>query len=188
MSTASFETQKEYNGKRFYGKYRGKVINNVDPHFKGRILAYVPSVSPFTPISWANPCSPYAGPGVGMFFVPPLAANVWIEFEEGNPQYPIWTGGFWSEVDLAFVAPNPFLKPGDFKIRTFTGNSITLSDTPPSLKLETIDLKKISLDVTGIEISWLGTTINFLPDNSININNPGRISIKSLTNVSINGP
>ena len=99
-TAAGAEPEEEYTGERFYGKYRGKVVNNIDPCHLGRIIAYVPSVSPETPLSWANPCSPYAGFGVGMFFVPPYGANVWIEFEEGNPQYPIWTGGFWSELDI----------------------------------------------------------------------------------------
>lgn len=79
-----------------YSKYRGKVVDNLDPLGLGRIIALAPSVSEF-PLSWAVPCVPFAGPGVGFFALPPIGANVWIEFEAGDPNYPIWTGCFWSE-------------------------------------------------------------------------------------------
>jgi hypothetical protein len=147
----------------------------------------VPSVSQIIPM-WADPCVPFAGLGVGTFFVPPINANVWIEFEEGNPRYPIWTGGYWDEKDLAPIQPNPFLKPGDFIIRTLTGNTIKLSDVPPGITLETIDQKKVSLGVDGIEISWLGGVIKILPGGMITIMSSSKISINSPANVSINGP
>ena len=64
------------------GKYRGKVVNNIDPLMEGRIIALVPAISEL-PLTWATPCVPYAGRGVGFFAVPPIGANVWIEFEGG---------------------------------------------------------------------------------------------------------
>src|SRR5689334_1403488 len=94
------------NIKRFYGKYRGKVIDNVDPLFLGRIMALVPAISEI-PLTWAMPCVPYAGPGVGFYAIPPLDANVWIEFEGGDPDYPIWTGCFWEEGQVPLEAPPP---------------------------------------------------------------------------------
>lgn len=80
----------------FYGKYRGKVVNNIDPSMQGRLITMVPAVSD-TPLGWAMPCVPYAGPDVGFFALPPIGANVWVEFEGGNPDYPIWTGCFWAK-------------------------------------------------------------------------------------------
>jgi hypothetical protein len=177
----------EHPVKRYYGKYRGKVVVNIDPLRKGRILVMVPSVSQVIPM-WADPCVPFAGLGVGTFFVPPINASVWIEFEEGNPRYPIWTGGYWDEKDLAPIQPNPFLKPGDFIIRTLTGNTIKLSDVPPGITLETIDQKKVSLGVDGIEVSWLGAVVKILPGGMITITSPSKISINAPANVSINGP
>ena len=41
------------------------------------------------------PCAPFAGSGVGFFALPPVGANVWVEFEGGDPDYPIWSGCFW---------------------------------------------------------------------------------------------
>jgi Type VI secretion system/phage-baseplate injector OB domain len=187
LTVEDLASQEKHPGKRYYGKYRGKVVSPLDPMRKGRILVMVPSVSQVIPI-WAEPCVPFAGLGVGTFFVPPINASVWIEFEEGNPRYPIWTGGYWDEKDLAPIQPNPFSKPGDFIIRTLTGNTIKLSDVPPGITLETIDQKKVSLGIDGIEVSWLGASIKILPGGMITITSPSKISINSPANVSINGP
>ena len=87
-----------------YGKYRGTVMNNVDPEQIGRIQAIVPGVEGFIPSSWAMPCLPWGGINTGVFTVPPVGAGVWIEFEQGDPDYPIWTGCFWG-----LVAERPVL-------------------------------------------------------------------------------
>jgi uncharacterized protein involved in type VI secretion and phage assembly len=96
--------------RRFFGKYRGKVIDNHDPAMLGRIRAIVPALLGNKETSWALPCTPYAGKNVGFYFIPPVSANVWIEFEEGNLERPIWTGGFWDEGDLIGVASGPGVK------------------------------------------------------------------------------
>jgi uncharacterized protein involved in type VI secretion and phage assembly len=80
---------------RFYGKYRGIVVTNADPSGLMRIQATVPAVLGTTPTGWALPCVPYAGNGVGMFFLPDPGAGVWIEFEGGDVSYPIWSGCYW---------------------------------------------------------------------------------------------
>jgi uncharacterized protein involved in type VI secretion and phage assembly len=121
--------------KRFFGKYRGLVINNLDPLQIGRILTQVPDVSGETPSSWALPCIPAAGSQAGCFIVPPIGSQVWIEFEQGDPGYPIWTGGFWgsiAEVPAAGLTPAP-IPPGQNVVLQTTGqNALVLSDAPPS--------------------------------------------------------
>ena len=82
--------------RHFFGKYRGKVSNNKDPLGIGRIQAVVEAVAPDM-LNWAMPCTPYAGPQEGFFMMPPVGANVWVEFEGGDPNYPIWSGCFWGE-------------------------------------------------------------------------------------------
>jgi hypothetical protein len=81
---------------RLYGKYRGTVDDNSDPMMLGRIMATVPDVGSQTPLSWAMPCAPFPGAGAPSLAVPPIGASVWIEFEQGDPNYPIWSGGYWS--------------------------------------------------------------------------------------------
>jgi len=84
---------------RFYGKYRGFVVDNADPEKRGRIRLKVPSVIGDEVVSgWALPCAPYGGTSdVGAFFIPEVEAGVWVEFEMGLVEYPIWVGTFWSK-------------------------------------------------------------------------------------------
>jgi hypothetical protein len=174
----------EDTDKRYYGKYRGTVILNLDPLFKGRIRALVPSVTEFNPTTWVEPCSPFAGPASGFFFVPPISSTVWIEFVEGNPRFPIYSGGLWNETDLALIPPQskPFVVPNETMIRTMSGATITFTMTPPGITIQTIDMKKISINPTGIEIS-LGA-----PTTGIVIDAAGNVRITSPTSISINAP
>src|SRR5262245_9480487 len=84
--------------RHYYGKYRGTVVNNVDPLLRGRLLVIVPAVLGLTPPSWAEACAPLAGPTgppMGVYMVPPIGAGVWIEFEQGDAERPIWVGCRW---------------------------------------------------------------------------------------------
>lgn len=80
---------------QMFGKYRGSVVDTDDPQRIGRIRADVPAVGS-AELGWALPCLPGAGPGCGLFLIPPVGANVWIEFEAGDVSFPIWSGGFWA--------------------------------------------------------------------------------------------
>ncbi len=138
---------------RYYGKYRGTVVNNVDPLQIGRIQAIVPDVSGVSPTSWAMPCVPVAGINTGVFTVPQVGSGVWVEFEHGDPDYPIWSGCWWgtmAEVPPVLLAP-PYKK---FLLKTEGGHSILLDDTPGEggITLETSDGQKIVVSATGIEI------------------------------------
>ena len=119
---------------KFYGKYRGTVINNIDPMQMGRIQVSVPDVS-VIPGSWAMPCLPIAGKQQGVFMVPQIGAGVWVEFEQGNPDYPIWVGGFWgsaAEVPALALVP-PAIPPGqNIVVQTTAQNTLVLSDSPPT--------------------------------------------------------
>ncbi|WP_395675196.1 phage baseplate assembly protein V [Inquilinus sp.] len=81
----------------FFGKYRGSVVDNLDPLELGRLQVMVPLVLGTARTAWAMPCVPYAGPGVGWYVLPPVGASLWVEFEGGDPEYPIWTGCYWTE-------------------------------------------------------------------------------------------
>jgi uncharacterized protein involved in type VI secretion and phage assembly len=81
---------------RYYGKYRGFVMDNEDPEQRGRLRLRVPSVLGDQTSAWALPCLPFGGSaGHGWFAVPETEAQVWVEFEEGDVSRPIWTGTFW---------------------------------------------------------------------------------------------
>jgi uncharacterized protein involved in type VI secretion and phage assembly len=80
---------------RFFGKYRG-VVTDIDASTL-RIKATVPSVLADQPTGWCMPCVPYAGPNVGVAFLPEVGAGVWIEFEGGDVSYPVWVGCYWRD-------------------------------------------------------------------------------------------
>lgn len=61
---------------KYFGKFRGKVENTIDPLMLARIQISVPAVLGQGSLSWAMPCVPYAGPGVGFFAIPPVGANI----------------------------------------------------------------------------------------------------------------
>ena len=118
---------------RFYGKYRAVVVDNSDPENRGRLKLRIPSVLGADIVSgWALPCLPYGGaPDQGFFFIPEVDATVWVEFEAGNLDYPIWVGTFWGKPGGASEAPKPADEqspPTRKIIRTLKGSSIEIED------------------------------------------------------------
>ncbi|MCB9124188.1 MAG: baseplate assembly protein [Caldilinea sp.] len=117
---------------------------------QGRIQVSCPAVLGDGSLSWAMPCAPYAGNGVGFFAIPPTGANVWVEFEGGDPDYPIWSGGFWGPGE---APASPAL--AEMKVlKTGTG-TITINDLPGAggITIETTTGMKISLTALGLEIT-----------------------------------
>jgi uncharacterized protein involved in type VI secretion and phage assembly len=116
---------------KYYGKYRGMVMNNIDPMQLGRLLVQVPDVSGLLPSSWAMPCVPVAGLQTGMFAVPIIGSGVWVEFEQGDPDYPIWVGCFWgSAAEVPALARlTPPAVPA-ITLQTPLQNGLTISDVP----------------------------------------------------------
>jgi hypothetical protein len=162
-------------GQKYYGKYRGVVLDNVDPMQIGRILAIVPDVSSLLPTSWCMPCVPAAGLQAGMLVVPSIGAGVWIEFEQGDPDYPIWTGCFWgSTAELPALA---HLSPPGMSSMTFQTtlqNGILVNDLPGpagGIVLKSATGAFISVSDTGIYISnGQGATITLIgPTVAINV-------------------
>lgn len=140
-----------------YGKYRGTVVNNVDPLQIGRLQAIVADVAGFMPGTWAMPCLPMAGINSGVFTVPMIGAGVWIEFERGDPDYPVWTGGYWgtsAEVPVLAHAVPPAVN--GITIQTTLKNGLVISDVPGptgGILIQTATGAMISVSDTGIIIA-----------------------------------
>jgi len=119
------------NGQKFYGKYRSVVLNNVDPMEQGRLQVQFPDVTGLAPDGWAMPCVPIAGIQNGMMALPVIGSGVWVEFEQGDPEHPIWVGCFWgsaAEVPALALATPPGTPAITFQ--TPLQNGITISDLP----------------------------------------------------------
>jgi len=156
----------------FFGKYRGTVAQNQDPLQLGRVQVSVPAVLGEGSLSWALPAAPYAGPGVGLFAVPPTGANVWVEFEGGDPNHPIWSGGFWGAGEM----PVPLAVP-EVKVLKTDGITLTLSDAPGSGGL-TVEVgppavsvpAKLVIDAGGIELTTGSSSVKLSPA-TVSVNN-----------------
>ena len=167
--------------KRYYGKYRGTVVNNLDPQQIGRILVMVPDVSGLVPTSWAMPCVPIAGKQMGTYCVPQVGAGVWVEFEQGDPDYPIWVGGFWgvvAEVPVLALAGIP--ASPNIVLQTAAQNSIVVSDLPGptgGIMLKSTTGATIIVNDTGIYIqNGKGASI-VMAGPSVTINNGAMVII-----------
>src|SRR5215469_11679532 len=156
MSSTGESTIETSRSQKFYGKYRGTVLNNIDPMQMGRIQVIVSDVSAVLPSSWAMPCVPVAGVQTGLFTVPEVGSGVWVEFEQGDPDYPIWVGGFWGSAEevpaLARLVPMPLMS---LSFQTIGQNGIIISDLPGptgGIMLKTATGASLTISDTGIYI------------------------------------
>lgn len=140
-----------------YGKYRGTVVNNIDPEQIGRIQVMVPDVAGFVPGTWALPCLPAAGINMGVFTVPSIGAKVWVEFERGDPDHPIWVGGFWgSSAEVPTLARAVLPGFAGITLQTLGNNGIVISDVPGptgGILIQTTTGAMIAVNDIGITIS-----------------------------------
>ena len=164
----------------YYGTYRGTVLNNVDPEQRGRLMLSIPDVLGPIPSSWAEPCVPLAGPTgppMGVYFVPPIGTGVWVEFEHGDPDYPIWAGCRWgAQSDIPTLAKVGNPADPNIVIQSLLQHMIMVSDMPPSPATGGIILKSttgamIVVNDSGIYISnGKGASI-MMVGNAVTINN-----------------
>lgn len=152
---------------QYFGKYRGTVLNNVDPLQLGRLLVVVPDVSNVIPTTWAMPCAPVGGAQTGFYAVPPIGSGVWVEFEQGDPDHPIWVGSFWgsaAEVPALARAAPPAVPL--IALQTVLQNGIVISDLPGptgGIVLKTTTGVSLIVNDTGIYLNnGKGATITLV--------------------------
>jgi hypothetical protein len=159
---------------RYWGKYRGKVVDNLDPLFLARLLVQVPAV-PGMILNWALPCVPYAGVRQGFFALPPVGADVWVEFEAGQADYPIWSGCFWEDVELPPAAEaavdGSLVKELQSEFAALVLNDtpeeggVTLTVTDPAVAVPVL----LTMTSTGLSITVGAMTLLMDPEVGITI-------------------
>ena len=162
----------------FIGKYRGTVLNNVDPETRGRLMLNIPDVLGLVPSTWAEPCTPLAGPTgppMGVYMVPPIGAGVWVEFEHGDPDYPIWVGCRWGGAsDVPPLAHAGLPVSPNIVMQTAGQNSFVISDLPGptgGLMLKSATGASIIVNDTGIYIQNGKGASLVMAGPSVSINN-----------------
>lgn len=171
----------------YYGKYRGIVVDNKDPENLGRLKLKVPAVLGKDVVTgWAMPCLPYGGAvGEGFLFIPGVEAGVWVEFEAGDLEYPIWVGTYWAKPGGESELPKPNNSEGEEEdsvqdpptrkiIKTKKGHTIQFEDAEDDEEdmvtiLEATHKHVITMNKDGIKISHSGGSFIEMKDDAFNI-------------------
>ncbi len=154
----------ERSARLFFGKYRATVTDHDDPDGIGRLMLQVPAVMGETPVGWALPAFPFAGDGHGHVMLPEVGSMVWAEFEAGNVDFPIWSGGFFLGGQMPSDASTTARA-----IVSVQGHKIVLDDGGNTLLVEHAGGAKLELTATDITIS-VGTQKIVLGPASISFN------------------
>jgi hypothetical protein len=138
----------ERMGGLYFGKYRGHVTDNADPDNRGRLRAAVPHLLGDEPLGWALPAFTYGGaPEQGFFVIPEVGADVWIEFERGNLDFPVWTGAWFASGAVPESA-----QPAQKVLKTKSGHKVVLDDDGGSLAITDSNGNSITMDGTVIKV------------------------------------
>jgi uncharacterized protein involved in type VI secretion and phage assembly len=155
---------------------------------------------------WATPCVPYGGAAdQGILFIPEVGAGVWAEFEEGDLEFPIWAGTFWSQPNSESELPKPNQSsdgseesnvqdpPTSKIIKTAKGHTLQFEDADDSEMILvregsqghflTMDKNGITLtdaNANTIQFTSKGINVNDANKNTIEMTSSG-IQIKDLT-------
>jgi uncharacterized protein involved in type VI secretion and phage assembly len=161
-----------------HGIYPGKVENNIDPLNLARIQVSVADVGGSAVLSWAVPCLPVTGDGMGMFTVPPIGAGVWVAFVRGDADYPVWMGGFYGNGEAPSLSQH--VPPGisGITLQTSGSNGLVISDAPGGgILIQTAGGAKISVTDSAITISTgRGATLS-LQGNTVDVNS-GALTVR----------
>lgn len=187
----------------FLGKFRGTVDSNVDPSGLARLSVTVPEVLAAEKV-WAMPCVPYAGKDVGFFALPPKGASVWIEFENGDPNYPIWVGCFWQKGEVPAkpaVPDTKMLKVEGIELKLSSAKNaggVTLTVGSPAVSVPskvvidssgvnvTVKDAKVTITPTQIQLKLSSTTVTLTMTNAVVKAGSANVKVATPT-VSING-
>ena len=152
-------------GSSYFGKYRGIVTDVDDPNNQCRIRATVPAVLGEQACGWALPAAPFAGDGHGMVMLPKVDSGVWIEFEAGRLDNPIWSGAWWAS------GQRP--DPQGAAVRVIVsekGHKLILDDEADEVKLVHGSGPEIKLTATEIVLTCGACEIKISNEN-ISLNN-----------------
>jgi hypothetical protein len=165
LAELTLERVVERIGSTYYGKYRGLVSDVSDPENRCRIKATLPGLLDGAQCGWAMPVLPFAGDGHGMVMLPAVGSGVWIEFEAGNLDLPLWSGCWFSD------GQRP--APQGEKVRVIVsenGHRIVLDDESDQVKLVHSGGAEIVLSGDGITISFQACKLE-ISGTDISLNN-----------------
>jgi uncharacterized protein involved in type VI secretion and phage assembly len=137
----------------YFGKYRGQVRNNVDPYQIGRVQVSCSAVLGDGMLAWAMPNVPIGGLQSGIYVVPAVGSNVWVEFEGGDPDNPIWAGGFWGTGQVPAQALLGVPASPSIVLNTTGQNVLSISDGADGFTIRHRSGAMILINDAGITLS-----------------------------------
>lgn len=154
------------------GKFRAQVVDVNDPNRQGRIKVSCPRVLGSSVSAWCLPCIPNALDDVGDYFLPKVGESVWVEFEEGDINKPIWTGGWYSPNKIPISSRE---RLDQKRVIAYNGNTITMSDgeitieRPDGSCISLTNEKGVVISADNADLALTAETIpilNYLIDNA----------------------
>lgn len=134
----------------WYGKYRAIVADTNDPERRGRIRVRCPKVLGDYLSAWCEPCIPYATDFAGDFYVPPVNEAIWVEFEEGDPNKPIWNGGWYRPNSTPLL---PEHSQEDYRYIAFKKSTMRIGYSEFAFEIKVGDQSRI---IRIDEETWVG--------------------------------
>lgn len=133
---------------KHYGMYQGVVVDVKDTEKRGRIRVSCPDLN-IELSAWCDPVVPVAYDNGGDFYVPPVDELVWLMFIRGDPNFPVYLGGWWQE-GMTPVGDS-YNNVNDVRIIKFADCAITMRDDSLLITVDDSD--------TSFEVNSKGVTI-----------------------------
>ena len=163
----------------YFGKYRARVTDINDPEERGRVRVECPKVLGSATSAWCEPCFSVAIDSDGDFCLPKKGETIWVEFEEGDWNKPIWSGNWWSAKKTLV---EDYTKADSIRIVSFMGSTITMKQG-----LLILQVGDTSLEITPNGITCKGAITEI--DSIFNVNGKSTLTggIDSVGDLSVEG-
>ncbi len=172
----------EYFG-LYYGVYRGQVMSTADPDSLGRVQVHCPTIhGPLYPPMWAFPRTTMGGKQFGFWHVPDVGEWVYVSFDHGRLDYPLWEGGWWGAGD-----PTTDMVPTSVVLATKEGLKIVLDRQNEVITIQQTNGNSIIIDSGEIIISH-NSDIVLQAQGSVTINAHAQVNVTAQDKVSITAP
>lgn len=144
----------------YYSRYRGEIVDNEDPDFRGRLKVKVPQVfGDEIPEYWSLPVGMFSGNNIGLFAIPAIGDSVWVSFENGDPRYPLWEYGWFKENSVPKAAKVDGNKPSNMVWQSLSEHRIELDDKNALIRITDKHGHIVELNEAGVSI--VSDTISF---------------------------
>ena len=131
---------------RYYSKYRAFVVDNEDPEGMQRLKLAIPGIADNPLEEWAYGSNQFMGPNYGAQVLPQKGDMVWVTFEHGDPNVPIWEHGHAGENEI----PKELRDPNIYWFRTPDGILLELDDTKKEVRVTDTFKNRLIMNKAGM--------------------------------------